>query len=237
MKDSQRKAMFANLKKNWNNERQVDESIKDKPVKSSMIDFSRGLRPLHTGKIPIRSNVSYFMGASSSPEHIVVKKVDDNVIHYTTQPYKNDLRIERDVGEDLIRTGMNTHKTQMETDYPKEKWAIDQVNQINHKLSGNHDKIEPTDYRDLQKVDVIVKLRKVLPIPKTKKEHDYDQKLWYHAEKYGGVSGITDGKDDEHGRSKIIGYELSATRGDLDEIMKDPLWKVESIKERDDLDE
>ena len=46
--------MFAKLKNNWNNERQVDESIKDKPAKSSMIDFSRGLRQLHTGKIPIR---------------------------------------------------------------------------------------------------------------------------------------------------------------------------------------
>ncbi len=223
------------LKSNWENERRIDESIKGKPSTSSMIEFGRGLRPLHKGKIPIRSNVAYYMGASSSPDHIVVKKVEPDMIHYTSYPYKNDLRVGRDVGEDLIRSGMNTRKKSMETHYPDHDWSKEQVSQINHKLEGNHEHIKPTNYKDLQKVDVIVKLKKPLPIAKTKKQMDHDQQMWYHAEKYGGVGGLgSDDKPDERGRTKTIGYELIAQRGQLKAIKNDPLWTVESIKEQAD---
>jgi len=73
------------------------------------MDFGKGgMRELGDDKMVILPNSEYYIGASSSPDHIVVTKVDDRMIHYYKYPYKKELRIEKPIGMDLIRQGVTT---------------------------------------------------------------------------------------------------------------------------------
>lgn len=56
-------------------------------------------------KILILPNSEYYLGASSSPTHIIVVSVNNNVITYRSSPYDRDQRIETWIGKDLITKG------------------------------------------------------------------------------------------------------------------------------------
>ena len=68
---------------------------------------AHGLEKPKTG-ILIQPDHEYFMGASSSPSHIVVTGVAGDMITYRQYPYTKDLRVQKWIGTDLIMTGTQT---------------------------------------------------------------------------------------------------------------------------------
>ena len=102
-----------------------------------------GLEPLSGEEIQIVPGGTYHLGASSSPDHIIVTKVDDRFITYRKYPYEKDLRIEKNIGADLIKTGIqNWLKSGYQTYQPKTAKIYKQV------LAGGKPKIEKlSDYK------------------------------------------------------------------------------------------
>lgn len=79
-----------------------------KPTQESIYSITAGgLKALDTS-VEIYPNSVYFLGASSSPDRIIVTKVDSKWITYRKYPYESDLKIEASIGKDLIVTGTNT---------------------------------------------------------------------------------------------------------------------------------
>jgi len=199
---------------------------------SSMIT-ERGLIPNFTNTIPLNVGAEYYLGGSSSPDHVIITGLNKEVITYRRYPYgkENESKIERDVGETLIREGLAT----MEKLWKTSGLPVLQERANTHQriLDGDPTAPNQVNFADLQPVTVKAFLKKPLPIPETEAEHDRDQKMWYHAESFGGVGGLGDGKADEKGRTKTIGYEIVTTRGQLDKVIKDSLFKeVKIIEDR-----
>jgi len=64
-----------------------------------------GMKKLGDEKILILPNTEYYMGASSSPDRILVKAIDDNFITFSSYPFKKYRKIETPIGKHLIQTG------------------------------------------------------------------------------------------------------------------------------------
>lgn len=70
---------------------------------------SGGLRKLSdAGAIHIEKDSMYYLGASTSPDLIVVTKVDSKFITYRHWPYTKDSKVEHRIGQDLISRGTTT---------------------------------------------------------------------------------------------------------------------------------
>ncbi len=104
----------------------------------------KGLQKLK--KIAIFKDHEYYIGASSSPEHIVVTKVTDDAIHYRKSPYKKELRVERWVGEDLIAKGTATW---LKSGYVK--YQPERAKRLRAAMAGK--KTQTMDWKKLQKSD------------------------------------------------------------------------------------
>jgi hypothetical protein len=68
-----------------------------------------GVRALSGAELKLKPGHEVYLGASSSPEHVIITKVDDKWISFRKYPYTKDQRIERPIGMDLIRTGISQH--------------------------------------------------------------------------------------------------------------------------------
>jgi hypothetical protein len=67
-----------------------------------------GLKPVDTS-LYVEPNSSYWLGASSSPSHVVVTAIDDNHITYSSYPYTKTQKIETPIGKSLMASGTHTH--------------------------------------------------------------------------------------------------------------------------------
>lgn len=67
-----------------------------------------GLEPLRTTGLKLMKNASFHMGASSSPDEIIIMSVGKDLIKYRTHPFKKELRIDKQSGLHLIKTGVKT---------------------------------------------------------------------------------------------------------------------------------
>lgn len=93
-------------------------------------------------KINIVPNREYFMGASSSPSHIVVTKADDKMITYRKYPYASDQKIQRWIGEDLIAKGTKTWLSG-----PYAKYHPETVKSLRDLIRGGKGKkVNPKDF-------------------------------------------------------------------------------------------
>jgi len=80
-----------------------------------------GLKPIDT-TIFLAPNSSYYLGASTTPHHIVVTAVSDSQITYCQYPYTTSQRIETEIGKDLIAQGTSRYmKTYAAYLDPKQK--------------------------------------------------------------------------------------------------------------------
>ena len=163
---------------------------------------SAGLKPLRKG-ILIQKNVAYYMGASSSPKHIVVTNVTDKMIEYKAYPYYKTLRIQRDIGEDLIYEGVNTWLKTYGGSRPREAARFKKL------MDGK--KVKPIDPTDFQAIEIHAEV--------VGKHADNPEELWYDAEKYGGV-----------GLSGNV-YSILSSKGRLKLLKKDKRFKVIKVKE------
>jgi len=184
-----------------------------RPIEESMFAIEPGgLRRLGGAKVTILPNREYYLGASSSPDHIIVTRVDKDTIYYKAHPYKTETRIQMDIGKDLIVKGSETW---LKGPYPQYQREL--ASSLKDLLSGGTGKqIDPKDFER-----VLVRVRPT-EAPKSKSRADDP---WYAAEEYGGVGGY-DHKDSPTG----MDYDISTSRGSLKKIKSDKRFTVVSVR-------
>jgi hypothetical protein len=149
-----------------------------------------GLRKLEKGLITIQPNTIYFMGASSSPDMIIVTDADDDFITYTKYPHYKSQRIQRVIGEDLIKQGTETW---LNSGYPE--YQPELADSLKRMLAGEEgDTVNPADYQ------------RVKMIAKPAEGHEGED-LWYEAEQYGSV-----GMNTQTGEYTIVGQRSNARK-------------------------
>jgi hypothetical protein len=164
----------------------------------------RGLRKLETGGIHLQPNHEYYMGASSSPSHIIVTKVTDNDVTYFAYPYRKAQKLQRPIADDLIRQGTETW---LKSGYVQHFPQLAKVFQ--NLLAGKKSRLK-ADVKDFQYVVVMAKPVSGKPI---------DNENWYAAEEYGNVAGFPEE------------LEITMPRHKLDDLKKDRRFTITSTKE------
>ena len=193
----------------------VRESIKKKLkplVREIMYSIGAGgMTALETGVIHLEKNSCYYMGASSSPDKIIVTKVDDNWIEYV-KPIDNNskkMKIERAIGESLILDGSNTWLKTYGRFKENKKIADTLQKNLDGKKGPNNGKVPPSEFD-----------RYVLTVKGTKGSNDV-----YGAAKQWGVIGDWNGKSGEEAEAEIEVYKTY-----IPQIKKDKQFKVTKQK-------
>lgn len=125
----------------WGKKKEVDEAVYG-------VNFGAGkLEPLST--IHLVPNSVYFLGASSSPDQILVTKIDNKYITYRKYPYEQDLRIDAQIGSDLIAKGTSTW---LSKGYGKYRPALKKTLELNlaGKKGPENGKHKPKDYERIR---------------------------------------------------------------------------------------
>ena len=169
---------------------------------------SGGMKPVETGKMPMTVGVMYPLGASSSPDIVLLTTVTPKVLRYKSSPWTKDTRegvIDRRIGEDLIYKGTRT--------YLKFGWKDDLSKSLRSMLRGGKGKKE--DLADFEKV--------VFSLTAADGKGGEQVDLWRHAEKYGSVGGL------ENPKTGKKYYEVRGTAGDLKAAKQDKLFRVVKV--------
>ena len=151
------------------------------------------------------------MGASSSPDKIIVTKVDDNWIEYV-KPIDNNskkMKIERAIGESLILDGSNTWLKTYGRFKENKKTADTLQKNLDGKKGPNNGKVPPSEFD-----------RYVLTVKGTKGSNDV-----YGAAKQWGVIGHWNGKSGEEAEAELEVYKTY-----IPQIKKDKQFKVTKQK-------
>ena len=183
-----------------------------KQLKETMYTMgASGLQAIETGVIHLEKNSVYYLGASSSPDKIIITKVDDNWIEYV-KPIDNNsrkLKIERAIGESLILDGSNTW-LKMYGRFPENKKIADTLKKnLEGKKGPNNGKVPPSEFD-----------RYVLTIKGAKGSNDV-----YGAAKQWGVIGHWNGKSGEEAEAELEVYKIY-----IPQIKKDKQFKVTKQK-------
>ena len=182
-------------------------------------DCELTLEPLKKG-IFMQPNTAYYMGASDSPDRIIVTGVNETHIEYYHYPYVKKLRIERDIGEDLMirgcKTWMENHKDHLE--YPG---FASQYASLRELLEGRPSELL-VSLHDNQYTEVEV------AVDVSKCEFDNKTDFWRELENYGSVGGINPpGYDPKLPMDKRLQrYIVRLSNGDLKELKKDKRFKI-----------
>lgn len=158
-------------------------------------------------KIHMQPNTIYYMGASSSPDMVIVMKVDKDTITFRKHPFDKDQRIQRWIGEDLIARGS---KTWLNSGYVK--YFPDVARNLKTLLSGKPGKkINPRDY---QYVTV---------------QFELDPSIdWNDGYTFTQHWGVLTGTPEDAGKDY---WEVQMPRGEVAELKKDrKVTKVRSVK-------
>lgn len=158
--------------------------------------------------LTLQEGAAYWMGASTSPQMVILTSVTDDRLKYKAYPFTGgEKTIERWIGADLLERGTRTYL----------------------KLYGRH--IEPDLRSSLQRLLDGGKGRKEDPKDyKPIKIHavatdEFDgQDLWRQAEQYGGVGSYE--------KDGVTVYEISAQNKVLDSIKSDRHFKVIKVEDR-----
>lgn len=168
-----------------------------------------GLTPVRSD-IMLQANTEYFMGASSSPSHIVVTRYDNDRIWYLQYPYTKEHVISRPIGLDLMIKGCNTWLNTYSKYQPKLAQSIKNL------LAGK--KGDTVDIKDF-------KVIRIVAIPSDPNVNP--ESLWRDAEEYGGV-GM--GKYEKYDNVFLIDSDIGRAK----EMQKDKKFKVIKIIDRKD---
>jgi len=168
---------------------------------------ARGLEKIGDEKVNILPKREYWLGASSSPDHIVVTAVDSKWITFMRYPYQSAQKIEYDIGKSLIDQGSRTHlATYGKHMSPADKSSLDDLLR-----GGKGREVDPGDFK---RTKVTVKF-----VGKPEDDPRGDKDGWYAAEHYGGVGGfkLPDGSEALEIETDVAGFKA---------IQKDKLFKV-----------
>lgn len=156
-------------------------------------------------KITLQDGAAYYLGASSSPNFVILTGVSDDRIRYKSYPFNgSELRMERWIAADLLTKGTETHlKTygaHMDPDLKRSMASL---------LRGGKGRKE--DIKDYLRVEVTVEAT------------DKDQDLWYVAEEYGGVGGLIQDDGTTH-------YVIITDNKRVEQIKNDRRFKILNVK-------
>ena len=176
-------------------EGKINESVLKNLIREIMYTMGAGgLQAIETGVIHLEKNSVYYMGASSSPDQIIITKVDDNYLEYIKPIFNNSkkMKIERPIGESLILDGSNTWLKTYGRFKENKKIADTLQKNLNGKKGPNNGKVSPSEYD-----------RYVLTIKGTKGSNDV-----YGAAKQWGVIGPWNGKSGEEAEVELEVYKI-----------------------------
>jgi hypothetical protein len=193
--------------------RQVQTLVTRFKQAGPMVLGPRGLeKPVGTG-LTLQEGAAYWMGASSSPQMVVLTDVGDKKVKYKTYPFTGSAKeIERWIAADLLARGSATHLRQYGSYMdPELKRSLESL------LRGGKGRRENLDdYR---------------PVTMTLAPAD-DQKgqdLWRAAEEYGGVGG-------EEQDDGTMWYIVDAQNRAVEEVKNDPRFKLIKVVNRSSAD-
>lgn len=161
------------------------------------------------GKITLQEGAAYWLGASSSPQMVILTDVTDNKVKYKTYPFnKGDQTMERWIAADLLTRGTATHLKQYGSHMDAGlKRSLESL------LAGGKGRKE--DMESYHPVTLLL----------TPADDMKGQDLWYAAEEYGGVGGREDEKEG-------YVYEVSSSKGGAEEAKSDRRFKVLKVTPR-----
>lgn len=165
---------------------------------------AKGLEDPVGPEITLQKGAMYGMGASSSPQTVVLTEVTDSKVKYRTWPFQGgDKTIEAWIARDLLDKGTRTLLKRRRLD-PKLKSSMESL------LRGGKGRVE--------------KLEDYKPIEVEVEATDPSKDEWYAAEEYGNVAGRQDGE--------TMVYIIDMLQKELSELKKDRRFKVLKVKPR-----
>jgi hypothetical protein len=128
---------------------------RNRTTSTKFVIGAAGLRPLAGQSIYIGVGAQYYIGASSSPKHVVISRLAGDFVYYRTSPYTTDIQCPRDIFRDLAQRGCNTWLD----NYEKCKHPLSHI--IRKVLDG--EAVDPVKPEDLQRVFALI--RPTAPMP------------------------------------------------------------------------
>ncbi len=159
-------------------------------------------------KITLQDGAAYYLGASSSPQFVILTDVSDKMVKYKSYPFDgSELRMERWIAADLLdkgtRTALKTYGSHMDPDL---KHAMESLPR-----GGKGRKENMHDYK-----------RVTVTVEPTEAYQGKD--MWYAAEEYGGVAGGVD--DDE----SVTQYHITTNNKSVEQLRNDRRFKVIKVQ-------
>jgi len=183
-------------------------------VASNHVAISRGvlgpggLMAPGGSKLTLQEGAAYWLGASTSPQMVILTSVGDERVKYKAYPFTGgEKTMERWIAADLLDKGTRTHL---------KYYGNHMDSGLKHSLEsllrgGKGRKEDPKDY-------------KPVIIQAVASDEFAGQDLWRAAEEYGGVGGLE--KDGE------TIYEISAQNKAAEAMKNDRRFKILSVKDR-----
>lgn len=188
-----------------------------------------GMRPLVKDCIKLQEKHAYYLGASSSPDLVIVTAVTDDYVTIARYPWRGaGQRIQRPIADDLIAQGTGT-------------WLRQRELRAASTLEGH----EPSYIREwlIQTAPMAEALMALVAGQASKLVHDpvawqrvratcrpapgqEGKDLWYAAERHGSMLGT-------YGEGDGLRYEVIVSREGLDALRADPLFVVETVTEEE----
>lgn len=164
-----------------------------------------GLEETSSG-ITLQKGSMYALGASSSPQLVILTEANDSKVKYLMYPFDGSAQtMEAWIAKDLLTKGTRTWLKTYGKYHPKLRSSMESL------LKGGRGKVE--NLNDWKQITVQV----------VSAEPGKDE--WRTAELYGNVGGLN---SDEHGEI----YEIETFQKELSEIKKDKRLKVLKVKNR-----
>jgi len=159
--------------------------------------------------LTLQEGAAYWLGASSSPQMVILTDVTDDRVKYKTYPFtKGDQVMERWIAADLLARGTATHLKQYGSHMdPGLKRSLESL------LAGGKGRKEDMD--SYKPVTLVL----------TPADDMKGQDLWYAAEEYGGVGGREDAKEG-------YVYEVASSKGRAEQAKNDRRFKVLKVTPR-----
>ena len=186
---------------------------------------SGGLRKLATGAVRLQTMHAYYMGASASPDLVIVTAVSDEWVTLSRWPWRAGQRVQRPIADDLIAQGTRT-------------W----LRSRDIRAMGVVSRDEPSYVREwvVKTAPMAEALEALLAGEESSLRHDpvawqrvkatcregvvaEDVDPWSVAETYGSVGS--------RGKGAETRYEVVMPREGLDALRSDPRFVVESVEE------
>ena len=152
-----------------------------------------GPRPIGGHNIYIGTGAQYYVGASSSPSHVVITRLTSYAVYYRQSPYETDIYSSLDSFRDLAERGCKTWLAS------HAKYDTPLVHTIRKVLDGQAP--EPVNAEDLQRVFAIIRPTAELPDAWHQFEEQFSELIG------GDISAECDG-----------GFEVWCDRGDLSKL-------------------